>query len=181
MPIRLALACAGTFALFASLAGCGGGGDETHGVKGGKGGSGKGGSSTIPTTGGSGSTIPTNGGTSSSGGAGNSPGQGGSDNCATTTASATPEAPVLMFLVDTSQSMNEAAPGGNGSKWDVTQGALADAFMSMRDGINVGLIFYPDVPTGSTAARRGPDLRWLPSPHRPIRRHRCSGRRDEGR
>jgi hypothetical protein len=149
MRLRPALAC-GTFALLASLAGCGGGGDETHGVKGdGKGGSGKGGTGTIPTTGGSGTTIPTNGGTTSSGGAGNSPGQGGSDNCATTTASATPEAPVLVFLVDTSQSMNEDAPGGNGTKWDVTQGALADAFMSMRDGINVGLIFYPDVPTGS--------------------------------
>jgi hypothetical protein len=30
-------------------------------------------------------------------------------------------------VIDTSSSMNQAAPGGGGSKWDVTKAALLDA------------------------------------------------------
>jgi hypothetical protein len=62
---------------------------------------------------------------------------------------ATPEMPVLEFLVDLSLSMNDPAPGSMSSKWIETRDALVTAFGAMRDGTNVGLTFYPDVPTNS--------------------------------
>jgi hypothetical protein len=65
------------------------------------------------------------------------------------TSSATPAAPVLMFLVDLSLSMNEMAPGSQDSKWIETRDALETAFTGLPDGMNVGMTFYPDVPTNS--------------------------------
>jgi hypothetical protein len=146
MRFRLSLACATVVAVSSFGAGCSGGGEETHGVGASAGKSGKGGSGgAIPTTGGTAgtTTIPTSGAGGASAG---TTGQGGNDMCATTTAMATPELPVLAFLVDLSLSMNEMAPGSQNSKWIETRDALETAFTSMRDGTNVGLIFYPDRP-----------------------------------
>ena len=147
MRFRTSLASAILIAVPAFATGCGGSSDETHGVGdsgAGKGGKGAGGSIPI---GGTGGTLPPQGGTG--GATAGVTGTGGSDMCAKSTSTAMPAAPVLMFLVDTSQSMTEMAPGGGGSKWVVTQGALGQAFMTVQDGTNVGLIFYPDVPTNS--------------------------------
>jgi hypothetical protein len=149
MRFRLSLACATVVAVSSFGAGCSSGGEETHGVGASAGKSGKGGSGgAIPTTGGTAgtTTIPTSGAGGASAG---TTGQGGNDMCATTTAMATPELPVLEFLVDLSLSMNEDAPGGMDSKWIVTRDALETAFTSMRDGTNVGMTFYPDVPTST--------------------------------
>ena len=57
---------------------------------------------------------------------------------------------VLELVIDTSSSMNQAAPGGGGSKWDVTKAALLDAVpgsngnAGLPPGTGVGLIFYPN-------------------------------------
>jgi hypothetical protein len=153
MRFRTSLASAVLIAVPAFATACGGSSDETHGVgdsgtgKGGNGNSGSGGSIPIGGTGGTGGTLPPQGG--AGGATAGVVGSGGNDMCAKSTSTAMPEAPVLMFLVDTSQSMTEMAPGGGGTKWVVTQGALGDAFMTVQDGTNVGLIFYPDVPTNS--------------------------------
>jgi hypothetical protein len=134
----------------ASLGACSGGNEESHGV--GDSGDGKGGAggATIPTNGGSGGTgtpIPGNGGASVASGATGA--GGGTEMCAMSTSMATPAAPVLMFLVDLSLSMNEMAPGSQDSKWIETRDALETAFTALPDGMNVGMTFYPDVPTNS--------------------------------
>ncbi|HEX6766633.1 MAG TPA: vWA domain-containing protein [Polyangiaceae bacterium] len=137
------------FGLVCSATACGGGSDETHGIDdkgGGKGGKGAGGTIPIGGTGGTGGTIPVGG---VGGAAAGGTGTGGSADCAKSTSSAMPAAPVLLFLVDTSASMGDPAPGGGGTKWVVTQGALNEAFGAMRGGTNVGLVFFPDVPTNT--------------------------------
>jgi len=53
---------------------------------------------------------------------------------------------VLELVVDTSGSMDQDAPGSNGSKWTVTRQALLDAIQGMPGETSVGLTFYPDVP-----------------------------------
>jgi hypothetical protein len=144
-------------AIFVSafVAACSSGSEETHGVGDrGRGGTSAGGTISIGGTigsGGTGSTIPL-GGTGTGAAGSSSAGTGGNDMCATTTTMATPEAPVLMFLVDLSLSMNDPAPGSMMSKWIETRDALDGAFTSMRDGTNVGMTFYPDV--GSNAMGR---------------------------
>jgi hypothetical protein len=153
MRFRLDLAA---IAISSFASACSGGGEESHGVDdgngNGNGGTSAGGSIGVGGTigsGGTAGTIPV-GGTGAGGAAGtSSSGAGGSDMCATTTAMATPEAPVLMFLVDLSLSMNDPAPGSMMSKWVETRDALEGAFASVRDGTNVGMTFYPDVPTNS--------------------------------
>lgn len=50
---------------------------------------------------------------------------------------------VLELVVDVSASMREAAPGGGGSKWDVTQKALLEAISKLPDSIAVGLQLFP--------------------------------------
>ncbi|HWA71515.1 MAG TPA: vWA domain-containing protein [Polyangiaceae bacterium] len=56
---------------------------------------------------------------------------------------------VLDLVIDTSSSMNQAAPGGGGSKWEVTRAALLEAVVGVNGpglpaGTGVGLIFYPN-------------------------------------
>jgi hypothetical protein len=56
---------------------------------------------------------------------------------------------VLELVVDTSGSMNEAAPGtAFASKWTVTRGAVLDAIGGLPDEVSVGVIFYPDQDLG---------------------------------
>jgi hypothetical protein len=50
---------------------------------------------------------------------------------------------VLELVVDVSTSMREPAPGGGGSKWDVTQKALLEAIAKLPNSIAVGLQLYP--------------------------------------
>ena len=66
---------------------------------------------------------------------------------------------VLELVIDTSSSMNRAAPGGGGSKGEVTRAALLEAIVGVSGpglpaSTGVGLIFYPNktvgpVPTSS--------------------------------
>jgi hypothetical protein len=50
---------------------------------------------------------------------------------------------VLELVVDVSASMREPAPGGGGTKWDVTQRALLEAIRNLPNSIAVGLQLYP--------------------------------------
>ena len=56
---------------------------------------------------------------------------------------------VLQLLVDTSGSMNQAAPG-RGSKWVQTRRAVLSAIDGMPGDTSVGVVFYPNV-AGNTA------------------------------
>jgi hypothetical protein len=69
--------------------------------------------------------------------------------CAGQTAGTEVAPSVLQFLVDTSGSMNQDAPG-RGSKWVQTRRALLDALDGMPGDTSVGVVFYPNVP-GNTA------------------------------
>jgi hypothetical protein len=57
---------------------------------------------------------------------------------------------VLELVIDTSSSMNSPAPGGGGTKWEVTRAALLEAVPGnnaspgLPGGTGVGLIFYPN-------------------------------------
>jgi hypothetical protein len=57
---------------------------------------------------------------------------------------------VLELVIDVSSSMKDPAPGGNGSKWEVTRDALINAIPGPQGGgglgagIGVGLLFYPN-------------------------------------
>jgi hypothetical protein len=151
MRFRASFVSAIVITVTSLVAGCSGSSEETHGVgDSGDGGGKGGGAGTIPGSGGTGGTggvIPTQGG-NSAGGAGPS-GTGGNSMCAMSTASAMPAAPVLMLLVDLSLSMNDPAPNSMESKWIETRDALVTALGSLPDGMNVGLTFYPDVPTST--------------------------------
>jgi hypothetical protein len=50
---------------------------------------------------------------------------------------------VLELVVDVSASMREPAPGGGGSKWDVTERALLQALDKLPDSVAVGLQLFP--------------------------------------
>ncbi len=52
---------------------------------------------------------------------------------------------VLQLVVDISASMNDPAPGGGGTKWDVTRLALLDALDLVPGGVAVGLQTYPNL------------------------------------
>ena len=69
--------------------------------------------------------------------------------CAGQTAGTEVAPSVLQFLVDTSGSMNQDAPG-RGSKWVQTRRALLGALDGMPGDTAVGVVFYPNVP-GNTA------------------------------
>lgn len=70
------------------------------------------------------------------------------DACTSTQSTATPQPPVLAFLIDTSLSMTEAPSGaapGTPDKWTSTRDALIQAFTDMAEGTGTGLIYYPNV------------------------------------
>jgi hypothetical protein len=69
--------------------------------------------------------------------------------CAGQTAGTEVAPSVLQFLVDTSGSMNQDAPG-RGSKWVQTRRALLAAIDGMPGDTSLGVVFYPNVP-GNTA------------------------------
>jgi hypothetical protein len=69
--------------------------------------------------------------------------------CAGQTAGTEVAPSVLQFLVDTSGSMDQDAPG-RGSKWVQTRRALLSAIDGMPGETSVGVVFYPNVP-GNTA------------------------------
>jgi len=52
---------------------------------------------------------------------------------------------VLQMVVDVSLSMDDPAPGGGGTKWDVTHQALLDAIDLIPGSIAVGLQTYPNL------------------------------------
>lgn len=103
-------------------------------------------------TGGGGATASGGGGYggSAAGGSGgglqlDSGGGGAADaGCATASKTADRLPPLLMLVVDTSGSMNDPAPGGGGSKWQVTRTALGTALAQMPNDYAVGVVFYPD-------------------------------------
>jgi hypothetical protein len=64
---------------------------------------------------------------------------------------------VLQLVVDVSGSMEDPAPGSNGSKWDVTSGALNDAIDSLPDSVSLGVLYYPNQQTGSSDTARDVD------------------------
>jgi hypothetical protein len=55
---------------------------------------------------------------------------------------------VLQLVVDVSGSMEQDAPGGGGSKWDVTREALRDAIETLPASAAVGVLYYPNRDTG---------------------------------
>jgi von Willebrand factor type A domain len=121
------------------LAGCSTGGASAG--AGGSGFTGSGGSSASGAGGnaGSGGLIKVDGG----GGNAGAGGGGGLDSgCATSTAQGKVLPAVMEFVIDTSGSMGDPAPGG-GTKWSVTQTALGSAFDNMPQGNAVGLFFFP--------------------------------------
>ena len=69
------------------------------------------------------------------------------DACMTTQGTAENVPPVLMFVVDTSLSMDEVTETTGGmTKWEATQIALADAFATMPSDYAVGILYYPNSP-----------------------------------
>jgi len=52
---------------------------------------------------------------------------------------------ILQLVVDVSLSMQTMAPGGGGSRWDVTRDALSLAIENLPASVSVGLLFYPNV------------------------------------
>ena len=65
--------------------------------------------------------------------------------CAGQSAGAEVAPSVLQFLVDTSGSMDQDAPGGRGSKWTVTRSAVLNAVDGMPGDTTLGVTFYPNV------------------------------------
>lgn len=57
-----------------------------------------------------------------------------------------PLPPILQLVVDTSLSMDSAAPGSEVSKWEETRDALLAAIDALPPETSVGLVFYPDMP-----------------------------------
>jgi hypothetical protein len=62
---------------------------------------------------------------------------------------AEPAPAILQFVVDVSLSMQERAPGGGGSKWDVTRRALLDAIDGLPASMAVGLQLFPTAESDS--------------------------------
>jgi hypothetical protein len=63
--------------------------------------------------------------------------------CSGYTGEAEPAPAILQFVVDVSGSMRAAAPGGGGSKWDVTRAALLRAIDDLPASMAVGLQLFP--------------------------------------
>lgn len=61
---------------------------------------------------------------------------------------AEPAPAILEFIVDVSGSMRDPAPGGGGSKWDVTRAALLDALDGLSASMAVGLQLFPTAEPG---------------------------------
>jgi len=61
---------------------------------------------------------------------------------------------VLQLVVDVSGSMEDPAPGGNGSKWDVTRNALEEAVAALPDSVSIGILYYPNQETGESDSAR---------------------------
>jgi hypothetical protein len=80
-------------------------------------------------------------------GSGNGDGGLGDDKCAETTAGADREPAIIEMVVDTSGSMGESAPGGGGTRWDVTRTALTaalDNIAAQAPETAIGLSFFPN-------------------------------------
>ena len=101
-----------------------------------------GGGSNSTGNGGSAAGINVNTGGSSAGSG--TAGTGGGPSCAGETHEPENGPAVLQLVVDTSLSMDQAAPGGGGSKWVVTRDALAIALEQLSPQTSVGLMFYPN-------------------------------------
>jgi hypothetical protein len=56
---------------------------------------------------------------------------------------------LLELIVDTSGSMDQAAPGTRNSKWEATRRALLQAIDRMPASTGVGVVFYPDLSNGN--------------------------------
>lgn len=117
------------------------------------------GAGTLGGTGGTGGAGPTGGraaagggGMPAVGGAGAGRSNGGAGAAGTTgsagsagTCSDAP--PSVLFVVDTSLSMNEASSVG-ASKWEITAAVVADAVDALPEAWRVGLMFFPQTPQG---------------------------------
>lgn len=129
--------------------GCGSASDD--GLTQGVGGSGASAAAGGSLSGGTGGTLAGgaggSGGSLSGGSGGSLGGSGGSLNpdagCAKGTAAATLEPAVLEFVIDTSGSMRDRAPGSNQTKWVVTRDALVQAFNGMPETAAAGIFYYP--------------------------------------
>jgi hypothetical protein len=64
----------------------------------------------------------------------------------------------LQLVVDTSGSMTQQPPGGNGpSKWEITRAALEAAIAGLPPAVSVGVLYYPNKNvTSSAKAAPGP-------------------------
>ena len=58
-------------------------------------------------------------------------------------------APKILFVIDTSSSMTQDAPGYNGNKWEATREAMLAAVAQMPQSWAVGINYYPNL-AGST-------------------------------
>ncbi len=61
---------------------------------------------------------------------------------------------VLQLVVDVSGSMEDAAPGTNDSKWDVTRAALDDAIATLPASVSLGVLYYPNQDAGQSTTPR---------------------------
>jgi von Willebrand factor type A domain-containing protein len=87
-----------------------------------------------------------------SGSNGDQDGFDGDDACVGQNAGAEASDAVLQLVVDTSGSMDQDAPGVQGSKWTATRRALLEAVDAMPTSTSVGVVFYPDVPNDPDGA-----------------------------
>jgi hypothetical protein len=83
--------------------------------------------------------------------------------CAGQTARTEPLPAVLMLVVDTSGSMDSNAPGGGGSKWEVTREALRAALGNLPASTGAGVLYYPNMNTQPSDPDGG-----LSNPPRPV-------------
>jgi hypothetical protein len=83
--------------------------------------------------------------------------------CAGQTARTEPLPAVMMLVVDTSGSMSNRAPGGGGSKWEVTRDALRTAIGALPATTGVGVLYYPNKNTDPSDPDGG-----LSNPPRPV-------------
>jgi len=75
----------------------------------------------------------------------------------------TEQAPsVLQFVVDTSGSMGNRAPGTRSTKWDVTKQALKDAITALPESTGVGILYFPETNGGQSG--KNPDGTWQTRP-----------------
>lgn len=60
----------------------------------------------------------------------------------------------LDLVIDTSGSMNDMAPGGQGSKWVVTRGALQSAVAGLPATVSLGALYFPNENATTSATAR---------------------------